>query len=304
MVDLDEVPAALVDIDGVLTLLGRESVPGDLTALATAAGRSLQIQAVAAEGELTPEQVQRITTPAPPVVSLSDAATDFAVPPILLTLIFGFLFYFAVLTFGMSIAQSVVEEKQSRVVELLVAAVPVRWLLAGKVLGNALMAFGQVTLIVAVGVLGALLTDAGDAVTEIVGASGWFLGFFALGFLMLACLWAVAGSLATRIEDLQNTTVVMQIAVMLPFFSAVLITEPGVLQRVLSYFPLTAPLMMPARVVSETAAPWEPWLAGLIVLLTAAAFVAIGARLYAGSVLNMGNRTKLSAAWRKGSVNA
>jgi len=237
-------------------------------------------------------------------VSLSDAQPDYAIPPVLLTVVFGFLFYFSVLTFGMSIAQSVVEEKQSRVVELLVAAVPIRWLLAGKVLGNALMAFGQVALIVMVGVLGALLTDASEIVNEVVAASGWFLPFFVLGFLMLACLWAVAGSLASRIEDLQNTTVIMQIAVMLPFFSAVFITEPSLLQRVLSYCPLTAPLMMPARVVADTAAPWEPWVAMALVLITAALLVMVGARLYAGSVLNMGNRTRLSTAWRKGSVNA
>ena len=304
MVSDEEVQAALVVVDGELTLLGRQSVPDDLETLVTSASQSVTVGEVARDAGLTQDQVQAITAPTPPVVSLSDAQPDYAIPPVLLTVVFGFLFYFSVLTFGMSIAQSVVEEKQSRVVELLVAAVPIRWLLAGKVLGNALMAFGQVALIVMVGVLGALLTDASEIVNEVVAASGWFLPFFVLGFLMLACLWAVAGSLASRIEDLQNTTVIMQIAVMLPFFSAVFITEPSLLQRVLSYFPLTAPLMMPARVVADTAAPWEPWVAMALVLITAALLVMVGARLYAGSVLNMGNRTRLSTAWRKGSVNA
>jgi len=124
------------------------------------------------------------------------------------------------------------------------------------------------------------------------------LVFFLLGFLMLACLWAVAGSLASRVEDLQSTTMVMQATVMVPFFASIFVTAPGRLQEVLSYFPFTAVLLMPARVINGTAAAWEPWVAAGIVLGTAALFVILGARLYEGSVLHTSNRMRLVQAWR------
>ena len=130
-----------------------------------------------------------------------------------------------------------------------------------------------------------------------LGASGWFVAFFLLGFVMLACLWAVAGSLASRIEDLQATTVVMQVLVIVPFFAALFTDGPGPLQRVLSYVPFTAPLLMPARVVLGNAAPWEPVVSALVVLATGIVFVLIGARLYEGSLLHTSSRLKALQAW-------
>jgi len=192
----------------------------------------------------------------------------------------------------------VVEEKQSRVVELLVAAVPVRWLLAGKVLGNTALAVGQIVLLLGVGLVGASVAGQGDLISQVLSASGWFVLFFVLGFVMLACLWAVAGSLASRVEELQSTTVVMQVFVMIPFFAAIFATDPGPVQTFLSYFPLTAPLLMPERVMLGSTAPWEPALAALIVLSTAVVFVLLGSRLYQGSVLHTSSKLKIGQAWR------
>jgi len=290
--------AALVADGTALTLIGKDAVPDDLVILVKAAAAQTDVSRVAADAGLSSDQVRQLVAPTPPKVDLLNAQPDRAVPPILLVMIFGFLFYFAVLTFGISIAQSVVEEKQSRVVELLVAAVPVRWLLAGKVLGNTVLAVAQVTLIVGVGLAGAALAGQSALISQVAGASVWFLVFFLLGFLMLACLWAVAGSLASRVEDLQSTTMLMQATVMVPFFASIFVTEPGRVQEVLSYIPFTAVLMMPARVINGTAASWEPWVAAGIVLATAALFVVLGARLYEGSVLHTSNRTRLVQAWR------
>jgi ABC-2 type transport system permease protein len=300
----DGLAAVLSTQDGRLVITAKESVPNGLVDLLTAANEQVQVTSVIADAGLTAQQVQQLRSPTPPEVRLAEPPPSHTIPPELLVVVFGFLFYYSVLTFGISIAQSVVEEKQSRVVELLVAAVPVRWLLAGKVAGNGLMAITQVVLVVGVGVAGLALTGRGEVVSDVGAASGWFVVFFVLGFLMLACLWAVAGSLASRIEDLQSTTLVMQIAVMVPFFSAILIMEDSTVQRVLSYVPLTAPLMMPSRVVHGTAEAWEPWVAIVIVLLTAALLIGIGARIYAGSVLNTSRRTSVLAAWRNGRLKS
>ena len=281
-----------------LRLVGLQSVSTELETLVTAASSELQVAEAAERGGLSPEEVAAITQPTPPVTELLDLRPEGTMPPEFLVLVFAFLFYLSVLTFGMSIAQSVVEEKQSRVVELLVAAMPVRWLLAGKVIGNTIMAVGQVVVIVGAGLLGAVVAGQGELVSQILGASGWFVLFFLLGFIMLACLWAVGGSLASRIEDLSSTTAVMQVLVIVPFFAAIFLTEPSSTQRLLSYVPFTAPLLMPARVVLGTAEPWEPYVAAAIVLATAVLFVALGAKLYAGSVLHTSGRLKAAQAWR------
>ncbi|HVD64036.1 MAG TPA: ABC transporter permease, partial [Lapillicoccus sp.] len=123
--------------------------------------------------------------------------------------IFSFLFYVASIMFGMTIATSVVEEKQSRVVEILVSAVPLRQLLAGKVLGNVLLALAQMVLFVGVGLVGMAFTSYAAQIGLVAASAAWFLVFFVAGFAALACLWAVAGSLATRNEDLQSTTPVL-----------------------------------------------------------------------------------------------
>ncbi|WP_182112820.1 MULTISPECIES: ABC transporter permease [unclassified Actinotalea] len=296
-----DVAAALVGDDVTdLRLLGDESVPAQLDVLVSAAASEVQVERAATEAGLDAAEVAALTSPVPPVVTLLEPRPEGSVPPELLVLVFAFLFYISVLTFGMSIAQSVVEEKQSRVVELLVAAMPVRWLLAGKVVGNTVMAVGQVVVVVGAGLLGATLAGQGELVGQLAGASGWFVLFFLLGFVMLACLWAVAGSLASRVEDLQSTTVFMQVLVVVPFFAAIFAIDPGPTQRALSYIPFTAPLLMPARIVLGSAEPWEPWVSAGLVLATAAAFVLLGARLYEGSVLHTSSRLRATEAWRAG----
>ena len=288
---IGETPADLV-------VVGKDAVSDDLMTLLSTASAQVQVTGVATEAGLSAAQLSTLVNPAVPQTELLEATPSGPIPPQLLVLIFAFLFYLSVLTFGMSIAQSVVEEKQSRVVELLVAAVPVRWLLAGKVLGNTTLAVGQIVLLVGVGLGGAFLAGRGEMLQQVLGASGWFVLFFVLGFVMLACLWAVAGSLASRVEDLQSTTVVMQVFVMLPFFAAIFATDAGPVQTFLSYFPLTAPLLMPERVTLGNAEPWEPVLAAVIVAVTALVFVVLGSRLYEGSVLHTSNKLKIVQAWR------
>ena len=300
LVSSGAVDAAVVGDDPAdLVVVGRDEVSSDLAALLATASAQQQVSAAADEAGLSPNQVQALINPARPQTELLESRPRSPIPPQLLVLAFAFLFYMSVLTFGMSIAQSVVEEKQSRVVELLVAAVPVRWLLAGKVLGNTALAVGQIVLLIGVGLAGASLAGQREILAQVLGASGWFVLFFVLGFVMLACLWAVAGSLASRIEDLQSTTLVMQVFVMIPFFAAIFATDAGPVQTFLSYFPLTAPLLMPERVMLGNAATWEPVVAAAIVGVTAVVFVLLGSRLYEGSVLHTSSKLRIGQAWRR-----
>lgn len=99
-----------------------------------------------------------------------------------------------------------VEEKQNQVVEILAAAIPTRQLLIGKVLGNTALAVAQVVLLGVLGAIGLLATGNSGLLADIAGGAGWFPIFFLLGFVTLACLWAVVGALATRSEDIQSSS--------------------------------------------------------------------------------------------------
>jgi ABC-2 type transport system permease protein len=294
----EEVDAALVPgADGKLSLIGLTEVDGDLSRLIALAVQSQDlITALTADG--TPAaQAQQLVNAPPPVQRLLDPPPSNEGVTQLLGLAFAGLFFLTTFSFGMMIAQSVVEEKQSRVVELLVAAIPVRLLLVGKVVGSALLAIGQVVLLLAVGLAGASAAGQSAAVTLLLHSGGWFLIFFALGFSMLSCLWAAAGALSSRPEDLQATTLPLQFVVMIPFFASVYVTEPGRWLTFLSYFPFSAPLSMPRRLMLGDAFWWEPILAALAVAATGVVLVLIATRLYEGALLRTGSRTSLRAAW-------
>lgn len=291
----EDVDAALVTEGTTLRLVGLEEVPDDLrsTLAGVAQIRGLSealSQAGTPSGELT-----RLLSPVDIQVRELDPGGLDPDKVLVIGLVFAMVFFFVVYLFGFAIAQTVVQEKESRVVELLVAAVPIRTLLAGKVLGNTVLALGQLVILVAVALGGAAATGQGDIVSVLAKNSAWFLIFFLLGFVVLACLFAVAGAFATRNEDLQSTTAPLQALVLLPFFASVYVTD-GVAQKVLSYVPFSAPLVMPQRLVAGDAALWEAGLSALLMLVTAVALMALGSRLYRASLLRTRGKTSLGQA--------
>ena len=283
-----------------LELVGGSKVPAELTPLVTAAARTRALTGALQGAGLSPADATRALATASssaPAERLLDPPAHDRNVAFGLSAAFAFVFFLASFLFGLSIAQSVVEEKQSRVVEILVAAVPVRALLAGKVAANTVLALGQTVLLAGVGMAAAGLAGQGDVIGLILRTAGWFLLFFVLGFTMLATLWAAAGAIASRLEDLNATTVPLQMLVYIPFFAALWVREPGPLMRVLSYVPFTAPLSMPQRLALGDAAWWEALLSAAIVLATAAALVGVAARLYERNVLRTAGRTPWREAW-------
>lgn len=209
--------------------------------------------------------------------------------------VFVFLFYFAALIFGMQLASSVIEEKQSRIVEIIAAAIPLRHLLAGKVLGNTALAMIQLLVYLAVGLVGLSFTPYKSYVPALSGPTAWFLGFFFAGFVALACLWAVAGSLASRTEDLQATSTPLTMLMLVMFFGGV--SLEGRAQVIASYVPPVSAVVMPKRILAGGVEWWEPLLALGLLAVFAAATVWVGERLYRRALLQTGGRVSLRQAW-------
>jgi ABC-2 type transport system permease protein len=246
--------------------------------------------------EDTPSEVVQALSVAPPVRLLEPGDVDpflaFLIPTIL-----AMLFFLTSYTYGLQIAQSVIEEKQTRIVEILVSSVPIRALLAGKVLAMTLLAFGQIALIALVAFIGVQVTDVDAALVTAIGPTiGWFLPFFVLGFLMLATLWAGVGALASRQEEITTTSTPVQFAVLVPFFAVLFLQDNAEAQRILSYIPFSSPIAMPIRMFNGDAAGWEPAVSLLILAATTLVLLAVGARIYQNSLMRTRQKTSLLAA--------
>jgi ABC-2 type transport system permease protein len=209
------------------------------------------------------------------------------------TFAFALLFFMAAMMFGQQIAASVVEEKQSRLVEILATAIPLRQLLAGKILGNSVIALGQVVLFAAVGLVAVSFTDASTLLPTLSTAVVWFVLFFAVGFFALACLYAVAGSLASRTEDLQSTTAPMTMVLMVVYVASFGLT--GKALEVASFVPIASVVSMPGRLLAGDAAWWEPVLALLVMAAFSAVTIVVSERIYRRSLL----QTRGRVSWKQ-----
>lgn len=283
---------ALVGQPGAWELLHDGGAPGELESTLTEAVRA---DALATNAEAAGTTVQDLTVGSQlATTDLSDSEGTMSGPlAYVLGLVFAMLFYFAALMFGMQIANSVVEEKQSRIIEILAAKIPTRQLLLGKVLGNTVLAFGQLALITAVSLVGLTFIDFDVALPGLTEAILWYLPFFLVGFLSLACVWAAAGALASRTEDLQQTT--MPLTMVLVVLFVVGINLSGLWQQIFSFVPVASTFVMPMRIIAGEAAWWEPALALLAALAFCAVTIGLGARLYQRALLH----TSGSVSWLK-----
>ncbi|MGC4942114.1 ABC transporter permease [Kribbella sp. DT2] len=277
--------AALLPADNGYVVLGDDQVDSGIQNALREAVTNLGMFGNAAKAGLTPEQLQAGTTVQEQLLNpgpLPEIVAEFV------NIGLALAFYMTALGFGMMIAQSVVQEKESRVVEILAAAIPIRALLWGKVVGNTVMAMTQIVVIAAASLIGLLVTGQADILEVIAPVAGWFVVFFVLGFVALAGLWAVAGSLATRQEDLGSTTLPGQMILMIPFFFSVF--AGGTAKTWASFVPIASSMAMPGRMLTEDVPLWQPLVAIGLLLIATVLIIRLGAMLYERTLLQTGRK--------------
>jgi ABC-2 type transport system permease protein len=291
--DLDAV------LEGDLTLVGLHGpAPDALLQVVQTAIVNGRLRAVLATAGLSPDEVASLqqglrSTSLEPGDPNADDNGRVAV--VMLLLLYGQLF-----GYGIWVASGVIEEKSSRVVEILLSTIRPRQLLAGKIFGIGALGLLQLAVI---GVVAATLASA-TGVLEIPGHAfatiGLALVWFVFGFGFYASLFAVAGALVSRMEELQNAIVPLNLTILGSFFiSIAAVNNPDTtLARVASIVPFSAPFAMPPRIALGSAT--VPEAIASIVLLVGATALAIpfAGRLYAGAILRIGARVKLRDAWR------
>jgi ABC-2 type transport system permease protein len=281
-------------------LVWKAEVDDQLRATLTSAVGVLERQETVTDLGLTPEETQRLLQPPDlpstslePVTKEQTARAD-------LGRIGVVLLFMAIAVYCSFVLVGVVEEKSSRVVEVLLSRLRPTELLAGKILGIGLVGLAQFALVVGSGLVALSLSDNTSIPKTTPGTLGWIVFWFILGYGFYSVLYAAAGSLVSRQEETQSLVLPMTGVQLVAYFLAFLATEyPDSGTAVLeSLFPPTAPMVMIVRIAHGGVPLWQNVLAAGLMVVTIYGMVRLAARVYAGGVLRFGGRVPLREAWR------
>jgi ABC-2 type transport system permease protein len=214
----------------------------------------------------------------------------------------GVIFLFiSIFSFGYWVLSGVVEEKQSRVVEVVLSTVRPRDLLMGKVLGIGILGLVQLAVLVTTGLVAANIFGTFTLPPTTTPAVVMLVVWFVLGYTLYSTLFAVLGALASRMEEASNATMPIQFLAMGSYFVSLLvvINDPeGTVARIATFFPPAAPMVVPMRTALGAIELWEVLLSIAVTIVFIYGLFSLGARVYSGAVLQAGGRIKLRDAWR------
>jgi ABC-2 type transport system permease protein len=213
----------------------------------------------------------------------------------------GMLLYISLLIYGSLLMQSVIEEKSSRIIEILASSITPKELLLGKILGVGLAGMLQVTvwaILLAVVSFGALPMIAGA-----VGGLGalspinfiYFVLYFVGGFLIFSTLYATAGSTVEQPSDAQQIAMPITILVIIPIvlLTSVIESPSSTSSIVLSLIPFFSPILMIGRIFSETPPLWQILLSFVIMSTTFWLILTFAAKIYRVGILMYGKKYTL-----------
>lgn len=213
-----------------------------------------------------------------------------------------FVLYMTIIMFGQFVVMGVLEEKQNRVVEVVLSRVPPTHLLAGKIIGIGLLGLAQIVVLGGSIALAGLLVDLPDVPVPEIGLTTMAIvaGWYVLGYGLFSAAYGALGATVSRQEDVQGAVMIPTLLVIPGFFlSIIALNAPDVLLvRLGSLFPFTAPMVMPVRIAAGSAAAWEIALAVGLILATIVLTVRAAARVYSGAVLSVRRKVRLREAWR------
>lgn len=292
-------------LDGADALVTTARLTGDRLELLDSARRIQRLdRALADAGVDQQERAEVLTAPRLDVTVLEADGTAADSPsPVSLAVGLGttFVLYGLLIFYGQQIAQGIVQEKQSRVIEVLLAAVRPVHLLGGKVLGLGLLGLAQITVMAVVGSVGLQLTGSVEVPPGTTGALASTLPWFVLGYALYAMVFAMTAALVPKIEDLQTAmTLPILLLVGSLFLSQFAIQDPdGTLATVGALVPFSAPIVHPLLAALGESRPVLTVLGVVSTLATTAVLVPVAARVHAGASLSVRSRVKVREALRR-----
>lgn len=218
-------------------------------------------------------------------------------------ILFVVLLFMSIQIFGQAVAQGVVEEKSSRVVEILLSTLRPWQLMLGKVLGVGTAGLLQIMVIVGIAVFGVATFGVVSLPPGTAGIIVWGVIWYVLGFFLFASLLAAAASLVSRQEELASAVTPVTMLLLVPYLVGLtqLTRNPDSrIVEILSLIPPFGPILMPSRIALDVAPGWQIALSLVLTLGGLAAAIWLGSRIYANAVLRTGARVKLRDALRAG----
>lgn len=300
--DAEEAKAAVTDesadawlhaTDDGWELVGKSEVPSSLEDVASQTISQSVLAANAQEAGTDIDTLQEGTTVSTDIL---DGDADEQAMGDVVGFAMAILFYMAAMIFGMYLAMSVTEEKQSRIVEIIATSISLRALLFGKLAAAVVLAVGQLLLYAVVALIGLSFTDFGDLLPAVTSGLAWFVVFFLVGFTMLAALYAVAGALASRQEDIQSTSLPVTMLIMAVFFGAIF--AEGRIAAVLAWLPPFSAVLQPMRLVSGEGQWWEALISLGLLAAATAGVILIAERIYRRALMQTSGKLSYTEAWK------
>lgn len=281
------------EADGTPQLIGRTATDSEAAGFIQQAHGELTVEGALAEAGVDPEQLRADGTLTNRV--LVDQETSGGAVRVT-GIILAIAFYLLALMFGALVAQSVLEEKQNRIAEIVAALIPLRSLLLGKLIASTVVALIQVAVLAIATVTVLRVVGTPVAMPQLGASAAWFVAYFVAGYLAVAALWAVAGALATRQEDLQHTAtpVSMLLIIVIP----VGIFLSGTWLTIASYVPIASVVAMPTRVIAGDTQWWEPIVSLTLLTLFALVVVRFAASIYRRSLMQTRQRLTIRQAMK------
>jgi ABC-2 type transport system permease protein len=267
-----------------------------------AAIQSVERSRVIAELGLSDQEAAALLAPDPPASTSIQERDPEAEPRRLGAFIGTVLLYMSILIFGQFVLMGVLEEKSSRVVEVVLSRVTPRQVLTGKVMGIGVLGLSQLLLFGAavwftmsqVELDGVSL--GGVSMTILVPVILWYL----LGYAFFSVVYAALGATISRQEDMQGVVIIPVILLLPGYFISLIGSEnpTSTLVEIASLVPPTSPMVMPMRQAVSDVPAWEVGVAAGLIIATAYGLILLGGRIYRGAILRIGAKVKLREAWR------
>jgi ABC-2 type transport system permease protein len=229
---------------------------------------------------------------------------------VMLALILVMFIYLTVLVYGVTVMRGVMEEKQSRIIEILLASVRPFDLMLGKVIGIGLVGLTQYVVWAVFGVTisalsaGAAIAVSGFSLPKIsVSLMFFFIVYYLLGYFLYATLYAMVGAMVSNEDDGQQAQWPITMTFAASFVASTLAMENpnSPVVTVLSLIPFFGPSMMFLRIALGAAPLWQVAVSIVILIVTIFAVIWIAAKIYRVGVLMHGKRPTLPelARWLK-----
>lgn len=245
---------------------------------------------------------------------LSDEGVDIQDAEFAVAYLGAFLLYMGILVYAVSVMRATLEEKTSRIVEVIISAMKPWHLMLGKILGVGAVSMTQMgiwlvagTLLFVTGLpmliaarpeLGTL-SSISDVLPS-VGMVALFMGFFVFGFFMYSSLYAAVGAMCNTDEEAQQAQFPIIMLIMVPILMVMNVIENPMTPMAtgLSLFPLFTPILMWARVAGGSVPAWQVGLSFVIMALATVAIAWVAGRIYKVGILMAGKRPTLPELWR------